>query len=305
MDYKQAMLGLFALFGLLIVGCGPQTESGSHSDDPGHDAATAGAVAITARPMRVISLDLCADQYVFALADRAQILALSRNAADPGLSAIAARAKRISQVQGSAEEVLRLRPDLVVVGPYQPVNTMQMIEQMGYPTVTLNRDTDFADITANIRNIATALGHQSRGEALIGQMVAQLAIFPKTLGQGRVAAYYQRRGFVTGTGTLVDDMMQRLGLRNLAADDPFGTLGRLSIEEMAVKHPDFLIMEQGSLTPEDRGTEMLTHPVLARAFPAQRQLVMPQALTTCGGPSYPRAVAALAGQLEAAHAVLK
>ena len=294
MDLKQAMLAVLLFFAMAASGCVPD-NSDSATKTP--------FMSDTNRPTRIISLDLCADQYLFALADRSQILALSRNADDPGLSAIADRVSGIREVKGSAEEVLRLQPDLVLVGPYQPAHAMRMIGQMQYPTSAITGDSNVDDIIGNIRSVAKAVGHVDRGERLIADMKAQLAVHDEELGAGRVAAYYQRRGFVTGTGTLVDDLMRRIGLRNLAATDDFGVLGRLSVEEMALKRPDFLIMEEGSLRPNDRGTEMLTHPVLARAFPADRQLIMPQALTTCGGPGYPRAVSALAKQIRAADAL--
>ena len=44
-------------------------------------------------PQRIVSLNLCADQYLLALADRDQIAGLTRNAIDPDMSAAAAQAK--------------------------------------------------------------------------------------------------------------------------------------------------------------------------------------------------------------------
>ena len=48
--------------------------------------------ARTLPPQRIVSLNLCADQLVLALADRGQIAGLTRNAAKPEMSAEAARA---------------------------------------------------------------------------------------------------------------------------------------------------------------------------------------------------------------------
>src|SRR3546814_19390119 len=76
-------------------------------------------------------------------------------------------------------------------------------------------------------------------------MDGELAGLPKP-GKGRVAAYYQRRGYMTGTGTLIDELMTRLGLVNLAGQLGKPPLSQLSLEEMVAAEPDFLIVESAT-----------------------------------------------------------
>src|SRR3546814_11221608 len=66
----------------------------------------------------------------------------------------------------------------------------------------------FADsleaIYADIRRLAGAIGHPARGEAMIKRMEADLERLSQDRpGKGRIAAYYQRRGYLTGTGTQI------------------------------------------------------------------------------------------------------
>lgn len=125
-------------------------------------------------------------------------------------------------------------------------------------------------------------------------MNGRLAKIPRSSRRDRVAAYYQRRGFLTGTGTLVDDLMQRLGLVNFASrlDEPL--LARASLEEMALARPDFLIVMTGSSEVQDRGTEMLQHPLLGGV----PRVEIPQAWTVCGAPAYVRAAESHARRLQ-------
>ena len=51
------------------------------------------AAPAKAAPERIVSLNLCADQMLLALADRGQIAALSHLATDPGISAAAEAAR--------------------------------------------------------------------------------------------------------------------------------------------------------------------------------------------------------------------
>jgi iron complex transport system substrate-binding protein len=159
--------------------------------------------------------------------------------------------------------------------------------------IDLPWDDSFTSIENTTRKVAAAIGHPERGEALIAAMRLRLAKLGPPPGRGRVAAYYQRRGYLTGKGTLIGEMMWRAGLVNLAgAPDRPMLPARLSIEQMAMARPDFLIVDHGGKV-RDKGTEMLEHPLLKRVVPPSHWINIPEALTTCGGPSYPDAVEAL------------
>lgn len=249
--------------------------------------------APVARPGRIVSLNLCADQYLLALADPGQIAALTRFARDPQMSAAARAAARLPVSRGAAEDVLALRPDLLIATPGRRRETMAQLKGRNIATLDLPSAESYADVVVQVRKVAAAVGHPGRGEALIRRMDAQLAALPRAPGRGRVAAYYQRRGFLTGTGTLVDDLMRRVGLTNLATRLGRGKLQRIPLERMALARPDVLIVESATDRIEDQGTEMLHHPVLARIS----RLTLPQAWTVCGGPAYVSAASSLSRQL--------
>ncbi|WP_010187621.1 ABC transporter substrate-binding protein [Sphingomonas sp. PAMC 26605] len=250
-------------------------------------------------PRRIVSLNLCADQLLVGLADRTQIVALTEWARDPELSAVAAHARSIPFTHRSAEEVMALRPDLVIGAPFQTRAVLAPLKAHGVKLLDLPWSQDVAAIEAAITTLAAAVGHPERGARMIAQMRRALASVGPPPGRGRVAAYYQRQGYLTGTGTLVDEMFRRVGLVNLAARLGRPALSQLSLEEMALARPDFLILESGTRAVADRGTAALHHPVLDTAIPAARHLYIEQAQTVCGSPAFAAAVASLAAQIRA------
>jgi iron complex transport system substrate-binding protein len=256
--------------------------------------ADGGARGSAPAPRKIVSLNLCADQYLLALADRGQIAGLTHNADNVEMSAAAAETRGLRILGQSAEEVLAIEPDLVVGMPARRSAIMTALKGQDYPALDLSTADSFAAITEQVRAVAGAVGHSGRGEALVARMESDLATLGKP-GRGRVAAYYQRRGFLTGTGTLVDELMQRAGLVNLASRLGKPPLSQLSIEELVAARPDFLIVDSGTDQIRDQGTEMLHHPAL-RDIPRLR---LPQAWTVCGGPAYVRAAQSLAAQIEA------
>ena len=263
-------------------------------------ALTAG-VPVGAAPRRIVSLSLCADQYLLALADRSQIVALNRFSHDPGMSWGVARARGLPAIRGTAEEMLTLKPDLVFTSGFGTPAALAVLQSRNVKVIDLPWDDRIESIESTTRLVAAAIGRPQRGEALIAQMRRRLAALGMPPGRGRTAAFYQRRGYLTGQGTLIDEMMRHAGLVNLAQKLHRPMLSHLSIEQMAVARPDFLLVENGSEI-RDRGTELLQHPLLARVIPASRRIFIPEALTTCGGPSYPDAMARLVEGIRAADA---
>ncbi|MGC4250152.1 MAG: ABC transporter substrate-binding protein [Sphingobium sp.] len=243
----------------------------------------------TERPRRIVSLNLCSDQLVLALADRSQIAGLTRNATDPEMSAAAATARDLHLLSGSAEEVLAIDPDLVIGMPARRSPALAVLKEQHYRAIDLKPAHDYRDIVQSIRTVADAVGHPERGEALIARMDAGLSSLPRPRS-GAVAAYYQRRGFLTGTGTLMDDLMQRVGVVNLAARLGKPPLSHMSLEEMVAASPDYLIVDSATDKVTDQGTAMLHHPVLD----GMTRISIPQAWTVCGGPAYVKAARAIA-----------
>jgi iron complex transport system substrate-binding protein len=256
--------------------------------------------ALPQPPRRIVSLDLCADQLLVALADPGQVSALTEWARDPNLSAVATAARAFPFTKRSAEEVMALRPDLIIGAPFRTRAALAPLGLRDAAMIDLPLQNDVPGIERAIATVAAAVGHPGRGRTLIAAMRRDLAAISQPPGRGRVAAYYQRQGYLTGTGTLVDDMMARVGLVNLAARLGRPPLSTLSLEEMALARPAFLVMEADTRVATDRGTAALHHPVLTAAVPPSRRLYIPQPLTVCGGPAYVRAVALLAAQVRAA-----
>ncbi|RTL67906.1 MAG: hypothetical protein EKK41_16490, partial [Hyphomicrobiales bacterium] len=99
-------------------------------------AATAGA-AEPARPARIVSLDLCADQILIDLVARRRIAAVTHLAADPSVSAIAEKARGYPVTRGAAEDVLQHDPDLVLAGQFGVSSTVSLLQRVGRNVVVV------------------------------------------------------------------------------------------------------------------------------------------------------------------------
>ena len=253
-------------------------------------------IAAKAGPARVVSLNLCTDQLALALLPRERIMALSFLAADPGLSALSDQVGDIPLVQGMAEEVLPLSPDLVLAGTFTTRPTIALLRARGVPVLEVGLVHDFDGIRAQIRQVAAALEVTERGEETIARMDATLAAAKAPAGmEGRARILSLAPGaFTAGSGTLSDAVMRAAGMVNYAADKGLVGYGYLPVEMVAADPPDLLIANADEDGHPSLNGQMLAHPALNRTVPADARPGVPGKLWTCGGPFTADAAALLA-----------
>jgi iron complex transport system substrate-binding protein len=241
-------------------------------------------------PKRVVSINLCTDQYLLELADPGQILALSPFAADPALSYYAERAKPFPRITDSAETVLTLKPDLVLASSFNNPATLTFLRRQGVSVLTLSYADGFADISAQAQVIAAALGQPARGDAFAARLNAAqaLAASATRAAPPLAALYIERGGYVAGAVGLMNELLEAEGVINAAV--AMGTAAQrpltpFPIEAILTAHPDFLIVADDGSAASGEGAALLAHPALARAYPASKRLNWPIRDTVCPGPS--------------------
>jgi iron complex transport system substrate-binding protein len=243
-------------------------------------------------PARIVSINLCTDELLLALADPAQIAALSIYATDATLSYFAREAAHFRHDAAAAETVIGIDPDLVLAGRFTKRATRELLKQLGYRLVELDAAHSVADSIAAIRQVGALVGHPERGESLVAAITAARARAESAATERKTppsVVFYQRRGYVTGGDTLTSELLGIVGLANEGGSLTGKGGGFVSLERLVADPPDHLVVS--SLVPEaeDQGSALLAHPALLRLFPPAKRIVLPEKLTVCGGPSLPAA----------------
>jgi iron complex transport system substrate-binding protein len=246
----------------------------------------------TAAPTRIVSINMCADELLLALADPGQIVALSPYATDPTLSFMADQAAKFRHDAAEAETVVDLHPDLVLSGRFTKRATREMLTRLGYRLELLDAPRSIDQSIAQIRDVAAMVGHPERGAALIGKIAAaRKAALAAAKGRPHpTAALYQRRGYVTGGDTLTAELLSIAGFAYDGGALAGKTGGFVPLEKLVVGRPDYIVVASADPHAVDQGTALLSHPALATLYPPSRRIVLPEKLTVCGGPSLPAAL---------------
>lgn len=231
-----------------------------------------------ARPLRVMALDQCADQYVLALRPDAE-LALSPRADDPDAWLRTAALGR-RRVRPTLEAAISFRPDVVVRYWGGDQRLLARLEASGVHIVNIEDATDFNGVRRVIQTVSEGLAVPERGAAMSERMdrVLREAAAPAD-GPGPSALYLTSGGFTAGRGTLVDAIMKAAGLTNAAAPPFFSPV---SVERIALFPPARFVLGFFDQARGDwRGAGR--HPVVRKAAEGRTTARLPAAVLTCPG----------------------
>lgn len=237
------------------------------------------ALPAAAEPRRIVSLDYCADQFVLALAERDQIAALSRGSRRDD-SYYRARAAGLRQTRGTLEEVLALRPDLVVRNWGGPWDAEQVYARFGVPVLQVGDTPNFAQAREDLVGAARVMGQSARGEAIARDLDMRLArLRGGARGDALPVMYLSAGGAVAGSATMMDAVIAAAGGRNVHTGASWTVLPL----ERLVETPPALI----ALGFFDTGRTAMNawspsrHPALRRALANARTVSLPPAAISC------------------------
>lgn len=248
---------VFACLALALAGC---------AGEPAAD------IAARTDPPRIVSLNPCLDAILVEVAEPGQILALSHYSRDPSSSSIAPEvAARYATTGGTVEEILALKPDLVVASTFLAPSTRNALEQLGVGVATFGSPQTIAQSYAQIEQIAAIAGQPDSGTALIQHIADKLPgqhdIAPVT------ALLWQPGQIVPGEATLVSEMLARNGFASHSAAQGLSQADHVTLEAILADPPEVMLVAGSS-----RGQQ---HPLLAKLEDTQVEILDPQ-LLYCG-----------------------
>jgi len=197
--------------------------------------------ALAAAPAsRVISLNLCTDQLVLALADRSAIVSVTYLARDCTISAQCRAAASEPINYGTAEELVAAEPDLVLGGRYTTRPAIGIARRLGMKVLEFDPPSSLDMVRRQIRDVAEALGRPERSETMIAALDGRLAALPQAAPEGErpVATVYQANGMTVGANSLIDAALQAAGFDNLARRLGLENYMYLPLETLIAGRPD-------------------------------------------------------------------
>ncbi len=243
----------------------------------------------TLEPRRIASLNLCTDLLLLELVSPERIVSLSYWAADPDLSYLADRVGDIALNHSLAEEIVPLRPDLVLAGQFSDTQVISLLRRLEYRVEVLDVPLTLDGMRDHILAFGVLVNAREEAERLAAELDRRLALVAARSqlapGAPPLAAVYGPQGVSPGRETLMDDLLAMAGFRNLAAELDIVSYGTLSLEALVRARPDFLILDDLSANRDSIAHQALRHPALTRQFDPDQVISLPPSLTACVGPT--------------------
>lgn len=256
-------------------------------------AAAAGLGAAPAAPRRIVSLNPCLDALLVHLADRRQIAGISRLSRDPQGSTIAGIAATLPVAGETAEEVLRLRPDLVLASTHTALATRRALQRLGVEVVAFGPPSTVDESLSQVRQVAARVGRPARGEALGVRITAALDGAAARGARRPEMLLLLSGGLAAGPGSLPDDLLRRLGIANAAPRLGLTGWTPAPVEALLAAPPEVLV-RAGGAREAGRPDRITRHPALDRLGGRVLTAEIPERLLFCGGPSLVEAATRLA-----------
>ena len=225
-------------------------------------------------PLRIASLNLCTDEYLLLLAEPGRVAGVSYLSRDQRESPLWKAARRYPGNRGSLEDVLPLRPDLVLTMDGGGRASALLASRLRIRSVDLPNPINLAGVAANLRTVATAVGNSSAANPWIARLNALEATSPATAAD---AVWVSGGGASLSPTSLGGQWLRLAGYRQRALPG-----GRLTLETMLTNAPKALIRSDYRSGQMSAGVRWLDNPIIRHS--ASRQFVTDGRPWTCMGP---------------------
>lgn len=230
--------------GLFVTACGPAAEPRLDGSEEFR---------------RICSVTLATDEILAELVPAERLVGVTYMVDDPGISNVVGHyPASITRVDANLELILDVNPDLVLVAPYTQAGFREVLRRSGLRVFRYEQNDAFDSVMEGIRTLGDVVGEPQRAADLIGRMQARLGELDRTVAAvtTRPRVLYWARGWTAGGGTNVDDMIERAGGINVAAELGMSGHPQAPLEVVLTSDPDFLLVPDWSDTDGDRQAEV-------------------------------------------------
>jgi len=204
-------------------------------------------------PKRIVSCTFFADEIILVLVDPARVQAVTFMADQENYCSFVDAAKRVPHRVRSVsnlEHIISLRPDLVIVDPYNTPEAVMLLSSLKIPVFKIDYPKSVADVERNILTLGKILGKEAKAGQLVNEIRAVKTGVKKQKAKPRVL--YLLGNTVPTTETLLHDIIQLAGGVNVTAEWGRSKFVQISLEKLLELEPDVIFTAYRS--------ELLKHP---------------------------------------------
>ncbi|WP_196593288.1 ABC transporter substrate-binding protein [Pectinatus sottacetonis] len=249
---RRFLLLIFSLVfvSINILGCAADNKKQSHNILYTVTDTQGSVLNFSEKPHRIVSLSISTDEILLGLLPPDRILAVTALADDKGISNVRAKAKKVSKripKNSSAEYILSLQPDLVIVPDFIKPEMIRNLQDIGLKVYVYKTPHTIDGIKKCINDLAVVVGEPQNAAKLITYMNKKLQVVQKKLGyipvrKRKRVVFMRYNGVYFSKKTSFSDIFRNAGLYDVTDDIKNRHEGILPREEVVKLKPDIFIM---------------------------------------------------------------
>lgn len=175
-------------------------------------------VTLAAEPQRIVSLAPSNTEILYALGLGARVVGVTEFCNYPPAAAQKPKIGGFSDV--NTEKVVEAQPDLILVASIHIPEVLPALEELGFTVLVLDAR-DLPGVLEGIRLVGKVAAQEEAAESLTAQMQQRAdAVAQAVAGRERPRVYWELDStlWTAGPGSFVQDLIERAGGQNIAAD---------------------------------------------------------------------------------------
>lgn len=204
------------------------------------------AVAIPARPTRIVSLSPATTEILFAVGAGSRVVGVTD--ADDYPPAVKQIAQVVKLGAIDVEKIVGLGADLVIAGGngFNSPNSIAKLRSLGIPVVVVYA-ADVAGVFHDIELVANAAGQAAGGTALVGSLQGQedaIVAAVSADGMRRPRVFYEldatKQIYTFADGIVQDDLLRKAGADPITTGS--ATVFSIPLEKLVVADPELILL---------------------------------------------------------------
>ena len=216
------------------------------------------------------------------------VVAVSNLVDDTRYSQVNLLDQKIERISFDAEQILRLRPTLVLVSNFSSQRVVRVLRKSGTNIITVPFATQFSQLTENLEIIGTAINQHEKAKHLIKKIKQQIDQTAKQTDN--FALHVTSNNYIYGKNSLISDAIRHAGFSNSDASGFGDSHGFVSTETIIASKPKYLITDEVAGVDSFISEKDRYHPALKSAYPRQERINIDPKLWSCAHQLTPQVI---------------
>lgn len=203
----------------------------------------------------VLSLTLSGDEILLGLGLKNRMVGVSGKIVDnEKYSNIVNETIGYKRAESNLENILLMKPDLVIVGDWMEKERIEHLEKAGLNVFKYKTPRNFNSLADLVDRFGMELNVSDKSEILVKEFknrTMKVEEKSKNIKNIKTAVLYSKSGRVYGSDTIFDDISKKANFKNLASENEIKGSAIISKEKLVELNPDIIIVSSYSLEKED------------------------------------------------------